>query len=80
MKLGKTAAFITALTIAALSLTGCVEDKKSAGSHANTENKTDSSKSSAYGFEIKDHQIEVDGRKYQVFDKQVRFNYKDTPY
>lgn len=80
MKLGKTAAFITALTIAALSLTGCVEDKKPAGSQANTENKTDSSESSAYDFENKDHQIEVDDRKYQVFDKQVRFNYKDTPY
>ncbi len=80
MKLSKTAAFITALTIAALSLTGCAEDKMPAESQQNIESKTDSSESSAYSFETKDHQIEVDGRKYQVFDKQVRFNYKDTPY
>ena len=81
MNIRKITAFITALTITALTLSGCAQQKDNSQNEQKTESKTEqSSEAQAFTFEPADHQIEVAGKKYQVFDKQVRFNYADVPY
>ena len=41
---------------------------------------SDVAQNSEYKFETKTHQLEIEGSFYQVYNKQIRFNYLDRPY
>ena len=81
MSVKRAAALLTAIIMSTTIFTGCSDGESTAESKADSSISTeDNVVGNDYVFETSDHQMEIDGKKYQVYDREVRFNYADVPY
>ncbi|MBQ8965325.1 transglutaminase-like domain-containing protein [Ruminococcus sp.] len=82
MKFKRFAAALTAMVMAAAPLGGCSDMSKTEESSRKeaSDSAAEKADTAEFPFEVEDHQIEVGGKKYQVFDREIRFNYADVPY